>query len=81
MSGYNAKIEIYKQIADFVSPLAESPNIVANCKKGDMLVIVDEEVWITNISISLSCATNFSKPVYSAEFVRINKKLFKKINK
>jgi hypothetical protein len=64
------RIEIFKIMLDFNSPIGgESDKIIQNVL-GDYLVIINDEVYVENEN------DIFTKVVYSAEFVRLNKKIF-----
>lgn len=75
---YVKKIEIYKLIENIATPLARNPNQIANCSLGDCLFIMDDEVWIRDWN-ELN-TEQFSKAIYSPEFVRLNDKIFEKTN-
>lgn len=77
--GYEKKIEIYKVIQNFKTPLASNPKQVANCSLGDYLVIMDDEVWIRDWNDNRE--EQFAKAVYSPEFVRMNQNIFEKIER
>lgn len=69
-------IEIYKIKENFNSPLERDHNKIASSGIGDYLLIINDEVWIRNWDDSKE--DNFSKVVYSADFVRINPAIFEK---
>ena len=71
------KIEIFEVQDGFVSPISETET--ANCSYGDLLFIFDEtDVWIRHWGDSPGDDDRFVKPVYSAEFVRLNPIIFRK---
>lgn len=75
---YHKNIELFKVIVNFVSPLAEAPEI-SSVKHiiGDTVLIIDDEVWVRNWGDSNTF--RFSKAIYTPDFVRMNKKLFEPI--
>lgn len=76
--GYEKKIEIYKIIQEFNTPLASNPNQLANSGNGNHVVIIEEEVWIADFNNRRE--EQFAKAIYSPEFVRKNGVLFEKIS-
>jgi hypothetical protein len=73
---YKKNIEVYEQIANFRTPLAETTNKIADCNIGDFVIIINNEVWVRNWNNDNE--NEFSLAVYSPAFVRINTEIFKK---
>lgn len=74
---YDKSIEIYEQIGNFVSPLASNPKKHATCTVGDIIIIIDRDVWVRNWDIDKD--EQFSLAYYTPEFVRLNPNIFKKL--
>ncbi len=78
---YTRRIEIYEIInGEFVTPLASCPSEPAGCGMGDKVLIIDDEVWVTDYSSIKNEGHNFAKAIYSPAFVRMNKGIFKLIS-
>jgi len=70
------RIEIFKVLLDFNSPIDDdTDDVIQNCS-GDYLFIIDGDVFIENMSDNEP--NRYTKVVYSPEFVRMNKKIFEK---
>ena len=79
---YTKLIEVYRITnCDFVSPLAVAPATQAyKHKMGDFIFIIVGNVWIKNGETNTEENPNqYSLAAYSAEFVKLNKFLFEKI--
>lgn len=73
--GLKYNIEIYTITQGFNSPLLSDNNKVISSVKNDKVIIINGVVWIEDKGQGDDA---FVEPTYNAEFVRINKKLFKK---
>lgn len=69
-------IEIYTQKSDFVTPVFNTSNRIANCTVGDYVIIIDDTVWVYDFTEDRK--EQFSQASYYPEFVRLNPNLFTK---
>jgi len=75
------KIEIWKQVQDFKTPLIDSRGVehsreVATTKVGDHFVIIGDRILAQH---EIDGETVFAQAIYSLEFFRMNPKLFKRL--
>lgn len=73
---YEKNIEVYKFKANIVTPLASDPHKHAECGLGDLVVIIDRDVWVRDWNSERE--EQFALAIYSPEFVRINPLIFDK---
>lgn len=74
-------VAIYKQVADFVTPLADDRGIgvdkTANPGLGGFVLVMDDGVWIQHFVDGEPVA--FYKAVYNATFVELNTSIFERL--
>lgn len=75
---YFRDIETFELIVEFNTPLASSPSNCTNTPVGSLILIMDSDVWVRDIQENKP--NQFSKAVYSPEFVRMNPKIFRKVD-
>ena len=68
-------IEVYKLIAEFKTPMANSDKI-ANCGIGDFLIIINDVVWIQDKNFDRK--EQYAETMFSSQFVKINPSIFQK---
>lgn len=73
---YEKNIEVYKIKENIVTPLASDPKMHAECGLGDLVLIIDNEVWIRDWVAGRP--EQFAKAIYSPEFVRFNPLIFER---
>jgi hypothetical protein len=71
---HHINIEVFKLSQAINTPTFDDESIIANCKVGDFVMIVGDQVWIQDTNDGKF--GQYVKAIYTAEFVRINPLLF-----
>jgi len=71
---HHRNVEIFKLKQDIKTPTFLDEKLIANCKVGDFVLIIGDEVWIQDTNDNKF--GQYIQAIYSAEFVRINPLLF-----
>ena len=71
---HHRNVEIFKLKLDIKTPTFHDESLVANCKVGDFVLIIGDEVWIQDENNTKF--GQYIQAIYTAEFVRINPLLF-----
>jgi hypothetical protein len=74
---YEKSIEVYRFKENIVTPLASNPDKNADCGLGDLVLIIDRDVWVRDWNAERE--EQFAKAIYGPEFVRINPQIFDKL--
>jgi len=74
---YTENIRIFEIIEDFNIPLASNPNICATAGKGDSVVTIGDEVYVTDKHDNHE--DNYAKATINLTFVEKNPLIFKEL--
>ena len=74
---YERKIEVYKVMGDFNSPLASNPNQIAKSLRECVVVILEDKVYVNDIVNGRE--ETFAEAAYPPAFVKENPRIFLKL--